>query len=279
MNIVKQTDSGQTDSGSPILSRLRRGLPCLALGLRTARNPDLVRIAAAAGYHKIWVDLEHSTMALDLAAQFCALARDLGMEAWVRIPDGDFGAIGRILDGGASGIIVPGIETAGDARHAASLCRYPPAGTRSQNAFNAGTGYRRQPNDARIARANGSTVVQVLLETPQAVANAAEIAAVPGVDVVSLGLNDLSSACGIAGQVQSQIIMDYCRAACVAARGAGKLVVIGGIAGPDHFRALSAMGAAPYLFAGIDTEMMLAICEQRIAAWNDIAQPTESTLP
>ena len=70
------------------------------------------------------IDLEHSTMPLDVAAQLCATAGDLGLTPFVRVPEQDYGAIGRLLDGGAQGIIAPRIDTADQARavagHAAS---------------------------------------------------------------------------------------------------------------------------------------------------------------
>ena len=268
------TEPKPNSTQSPTLLRLMRNEPCYSLGLRTARNLEIVRIAKAQGYHKIWVDLEHSSMPVDLAGAMCATARDLGMDAWVRIPEGDFGVIGRVLDAGASGLILPQIHSAAEARHAAGFCRYPPDGARSHNTLNAGTGFRRLAPSERIGRANRGIAVQVLLESPEAIGNAAEIAAVPGVDIISLGLNDLSAACGAFGDVRSDRIGGLCRAAIAAARSAGKLAVIGGIAGPEHFSELRALGAAPYVFAGIDTEMLVSACEDRIALWRAIAEPT-----
>ena len=95
--------------------RLRSGQPTLMLAVRSSRTADVVRIAAATGHHAVMLDLEHSTMSLDVAASLAATATDLGLFAFARVPDREYGAIGRLLDGGVSGIIAPRVETAAEA--------------------------------------------------------------------------------------------------------------------------------------------------------------------
>lgn len=255
-----------------IPDRLRAGKPCYSLGIRTARNVDFVRIAASVGYDLVWIDLEHSTISLDTTAHMCATAADLGLEAWVRIPEGDFGAIGRVLDGGALGLIVPHIVTADDARLAASFCRYPPAGGRSHNALTSTFGFRRLPGAERVEKANKRVTLQVLLETPEAVANADEIAAVDGVDIIGLGLNDLSAGMGIMGDVQSAEVTELCRQTITAAHRHGKIAIIGGVAGPEHYASLVKLGAAPFVFTAIDTDLFVEALGQRLDKWRAFAR-------
>lgn len=267
------TGAGGDMSGSSrnekrsVCDRLRDGQRCYSLGIRTARNIDFVRMAASAGYDLIWIDLEHSTISLDLAGQMCAAARDLGMEAWVRVPEGDHGAIGRMLDAGASGIIVPQIVTAEDARNAAACCRYPPRGERSHNALTSTISFRRLPVSERVGISDRDTVVQVLLETPEAIANADAIAAVDGVDIVALGLNDLSAMLGRLGQVEDEALTAYCRQVIATAHRHGKIALIGGTAGPGHFASLVALGAAPFVFAAIDTDLFVEALARRLDVW------------
>ena len=128
-----------------MLDRLRAGEPILSLGIRHARTPDIVRMASGAGYDAIWIDLEHSSMSIDCAAGIAATATDLGLAAWVRVPERDYGVIGRLLDGGATGIIAPRIETAAEARLVADACRFPPHGQRSQIALLPQSGFVRMP--------------------------------------------------------------------------------------------------------------------------------------
>lgn len=247
--------------------RLGAGEPCYTLGIRTARSVDFVRMAASSGYDAIWIDLEHSTIPLDTTAQMSATARDLGLEAWVRVPEGDFGVIGRVLDGGASGLIIPQIETAEDAKRAVSYCRYPPEGGRSHNALYSTFGFCRIDPKERAEAANRSVFLQVLLESTQAVDNVETIAAVDGVDAIGLGLNDLSANMNMLGDVQAEAITAICRRVIAAAKKHGKHAIIGGLKGPDHYRQMVDLGAAPYVFAAIDTDLFVDALDQRITRW------------
>ena len=250
-----------------MLDRLHGGETCCSLGIRTARNVDIVRMAASIGYDLVWIDLEHSTIPLDVTAQMCATARDLGIEAWVRVPEGDFGVIGRVLDGGASGIIVPHIASADNARRAVSFCRYPPEGGRSHNALTSAFGFRRIPVADKVATTNRAIVVQAPLETPEAVANAADITAVDGIDVLGLGLNEPTATMGLEGDVRSDRVMELCRHVIDAARRHGKLAVIGGLAGRDHYESVVELGAARFAFAAIDTDLLVEALQKRFDAW------------
>ena len=254
----------------PLLVRLANDRACYALGIRNARTPDIVRMAATLGYDAIWVDLEHSTLSLDAASSMCLTAADLGLAAWVRPPDGDLGTVGRLLDDGASGLIIPGVATAADARRAADACRYPPRGGRSQNALLPSMGFARVPHAERVANANGNVVVQVLIETEEGVGNADAIAAIDGVDVIGLGLNDLSANFGVLGQGRHPRISDACRHVIEAARKHGKQVIVGGLADVDHYREIVALGASRYIFAGIDTDILAEALGQRLARWQGL---------
>jgi 2-keto-3-deoxy-L-rhamnonate aldolase RhmA len=250
-----------------VVRRLAAGDPCFSFGIRNARSPDIVRIAASCGYDVLWIDLEHSTMSLDAASAMAMVARDLGVAAWTRIPEGSLGQVGQLLDGGAAGIIVPHIATATDAEAAVAACRYPPRGGRSQNALLPQFGFARLPAEERLQRANSATVVQLLIETPEGVGKIEQIACVDGVDIIALGLNDLSAAVGRPGRVRDPEILSMCRHAIAAARSYGRPLVVGGVADTDHFGELLEMGVAPLVFAGIDTEALAETLAARMTIW------------
>ncbi len=88
---------------NPFIDRLRAGQPTLMLGVRGARTTDIARVAASTGHHAVLVDLEHSTMSLEVAAAICSAAHDLGLVPFVRTPEREYGAIGRLLDGRPGG--------------------------------------------------------------------------------------------------------------------------------------------------------------------------------
>src|SRR5271170_3724379 len=118
-------------SAKALMERLAQGLPVAALGVRCSRTADIARIARCTGHQAIWIDMEHSTMPVDTAAMICAASLDLGLVPFVRRPERDYGVIGRLLDGGAMGIIAPRIETAEQAREVVAACKFPPYGHRS----------------------------------------------------------------------------------------------------------------------------------------------------
>src|SRR3546814_13355172 len=73
-------------------------------------------MATGAGYDNIWIDLEHSSLSIDTACQLAATAHDLGLAAWVRIPERESAVIGGVLGRGAPGIIAPKLDTEAETR-------------------------------------------------------------------------------------------------------------------------------------------------------------------
>ncbi|MDB5678289.1 aldolase/citrate lyase family protein [Sphingomonas bacterium] len=250
-----------------IRDRLLASEPIIQLGIRNARTGEIIRMASAAGYDVIWIDLEHASLSIDCAAALAATAMDLGMGAWVRVPEREYGVIGRLLDCGASGIIVPKVETAAAARDAADACRFPPRGQRSALAMLPHHGFARMPATELTTRANDDVLLQVLIESRLGIENIADIAAVDGVDILGIGTNDLTADYGCPGEVRNPAILDACAKVAAAARAAGKLAVIGGVADAGHWRELLDMGFAPLVFAGIDTDMLAGVINQRADEW------------
>lgn len=250
-----------------LLDRLRAGEPLLSLGIRYSRTADIARMASGAGYDLVWIDLEHSSIAVDVAAQIAASAHDLGLGAWVRVPERDHGVIGRLLDSGATGVIAPKVEDAGEARAFAAACRFPPQGQRSMIARLPQTGFVRSPAVTLIEAANDEVVVQALIESARGVANADAIAAVEGIDILAVGTNDLTADLGCPGQVRNPAVMEACAAVAAAAARHGKVAIIGGVADADHFLSLQALGFAPFIFAGIDTDVMADGLSERADSW------------
>ena len=265
--MTRYASSGLTLPIRSVIARLRAGEPVIQLGLRNARTAEIVRMASSAGYDLIWVDLEHSSMSIDCAAALAATATDLGMISWVRVPEREYGVIGRLLDCGCGGIISPKIETADQARTAVDACRFPPLGQRSAIGILPHYGYARMPAGELTARANDDVVLQVLIESEKGIANIDEIAAVEGVDIIGIGTNDLTADYGCPGNVRDARIAQACADVAAAARRHGKIAVIGGIADDTHWHELLALGFAPLIFAGIDTDVIAAALTQRAADW------------
>jgi 2-keto-3-deoxy-L-rhamnonate aldolase RhmA len=240
------------------LDRLRGTDPVLMLAVRSSRTADVIRIAKSTGHHAVMIDLEHSTMPLDVAASLCATAADLGLFPFVRVREREYGALGPLLDGGAQGVIAPRVETAAEATAVARACRFAPRGQRSQLASVPQFGLRPTPAATLNPALDDATVVQILIETPAGVARAGEIAAVAGVDMLAFGANDFTAELGVPGQYADPRVTDAVAALAAAAGQHGKPLMVGGMADPAQLRQLDSLGVCPLRLTGTDTDMLYA---------------------
>ena len=256
----------QVKGGSALLRKLRRGELATAMMIRGARTADVVRIAASTGHDSIIIDLEHSSMPLDVVAQMTAVAHDLGLTPFVRVPERDYGSIGRVLDGGACGIVAARIETAEQARDVARACRFAPRGQRSQIAQVPQRGFRPTPALELNPLLDQAIIVQILIETPLGVANAEAIAAVDGVDMLAIGGNDLSAELGAPGDVHSKPFREAVAQVASACRRHDKLCVIGGVSDLKVVADFVALGVAPMMMSGSDLELLFTAARARIEA-------------
>jgi 4-hydroxy-2-oxoheptanedioate aldolase len=184
-----------TLSGAEFKTQLKSGTPKFGLFLN-AHSPTVAEQLAHSGYDWLLVDTQHGPMDHErLSAMICAIGSG-GAKSMVRVEGfHDRGGIQQALDLGADGVLVPYINNAEEARQAVSCARYPTAGTRSvyfpQRATNkAGLlGY--------VPNANANVIVALQVETASCIENIAEIAAVPGVDILFLGQNDLCMSMGL----------------------------------------------------------------------------------
>lgn len=196
-------------------TRLKRGDVLCGTVLSLA-SLETAEILAEAGFDWLFIDLEHST--LDPAKVQAVLQAVAGRSAAIlRLPLNDEIWIKKALDTGATGIMVPQVNTADDARRAVRLSKYPPRGTRSVGVARA-HGYGAAMGDY-LSRANDETVVVIQAEHIQAVENIEAILDVEGIDAVLVGPYDLSASMGLTGQVDSppvQAAIARVRAACQA---------------------------------------------------------------
>jgi 4-hydroxy-2-oxoheptanedioate aldolase len=246
------------------VERLKQGVPVVALGVRGSRTADIARIARSSGHHAIWVDIEHSTMPIDTAALICAAALGLGLAPFARVPEREHGLIGRLLDGGVLGIIAPRVETAEEAQEIVAACRFPPLGHRSAVAALPHLDFRKMPAEEFNRTLNHATVVKILLESPRGIDNAAAIAALEGVDMVGIGTNDLTAEMGLAGQFRHPEVRRAHESAILACRRAQKPLAIGGIGDFAYAVELIRLGAAPFMFTGIDTDLLVGAARDRV---------------
>jgi 2-keto-3-deoxy-L-rhamnonate aldolase RhmA len=240
------------------LDRLRGTEPTLMLAIRSSRTADVVRIAKSTGHHAVMVDLEHSTMSLDVAAGLCATAGDLGLFPFVRVQEREYGALGRLLDCGAQGIVAPRVQTAAEAATVARACRFAPRGQRSQLATVPQFWMSPTPAATLNPALDDATIVQILIETPAGVANADEIAATDGVDMLAFGANDFTAEIGVPGQYTDPRVTEAVAALAEVGKRHGKPLMVGGIPDPALLRELDSLGVCPLRLTGTDTDLLYA---------------------
>jgi 2-keto-3-deoxy-L-rhamnonate aldolase RhmA len=247
---------------NPARERLSKGELSLGIGLRQARTVDVAMAMATAGFDWLFIDLEHGTMPLDVAVQVSVAALGAGISPLVRVPARQYSLATRVLDGGALGIVMPHVDTAEEARATVDHLKYPPAGHRSVGGPMPYFGFRATPLAEATETMNREGLVVVMVETPQAIANADAIAAVPGVDVLLIGTNDLCMELGIAGQLGHAKVAEAYERVIAACRKHGKWPGMGGVYAEDLMAKYIAMGMRMIL-SGNDLGMMMAGATQR----------------
>src|SRR6201998_2644515 len=209
--------------------RMAAGEVALGFGVHHLRSAAAPTLAAATGHPWLFIDNEHGAFSPHEVAELCIASLPTGVTPIVRACANAIDEATRTLDNGALGIVMPHVDTAKEARRIAEAFHYPPRGTRSWGGPPAMYGYR-PPAMAEAQKAiNAEILTVVMIESPEAVKNAADIAAVDGVDVLLLGTSDLSSELGVAGQMgHPKIIAAYAELGS-ACRKHGKVLGMGGV--------------------------------------------------
>ncbi len=244
--------------------RLLAGELALGVGLRQARTADIGKIMKTCGYDWLFIDMEHNSMSVDTAAQISVAAQDAGIAPIVRVPGFQHFHATRVLDGGAQGVVVPHVDTPEIAAEMVRNCKYPPEGRRSVTGRLPQVDFQAVPPDETTAAVNDSTLVVVMVETPAAVENVEAIAAVPGVDSILIGTNDLCAEMGIPGAVGEPRIQETVERVVAACRAHGKHPGLGGVYDPPLMERYVAMGMR-LILCGSDLTFLMAAAGERSA--------------
>lgn len=179
--------------------KLSNDLTVSCMSIKLIRSPDVARLACAAGFDAMYIDLEHGNFDLALTSQICLTAYDIGLTALVRT---GISTISAVLDAGAMGIIVPHVDNADAARACVASARFPPEGARGSVNRLPQLGFRHMPAKALHRMANAATFIAVMVESTAALSHVDEIASVAGIDMLFVGANDLSADLGVAGDYE-----------------------------------------------------------------------------
>jgi 2-keto-3-deoxy-L-rhamnonate aldolase RhmA len=186
---------------SKVLHKVRAGQGVRICGLGHYL-PFFVRYAAESGYDAVWLDLEHRAMDQREIQALLALCRASDIDCMVRAPTLERTRLYRYLEDGAAGLMMPLVSDASLARQIVEAVKYPPLGNRGLDGAGLDGDFGLDvwhEGSTYIDDANRETFVVLQIETPEALANVDEIAAVDGVDGLFVGPADLGLRLGLEG--------------------------------------------------------------------------------
>ncbi len=248
--------------------KLAVGELSLGMGVRIARGVEIAKVAKVCGYDWLFIDMEHSPLSLETVADITLAGLDAGCTPIVRASSHLHHHASRPLDAGAQGIVVPHVNTADEARKVVDQCLYPPVGHRSLAGGAAILEYDNLPMAEATRLINDTLLVVVMLESPEAVANADEIAAVAGVDVLLIGTNDLCAEMGIPGQYDHADVVAAYDTTVAACRNNGKWAGMGGVY--DDLAAKYIRMGVRMVLGGSDLSYLMAGARGRAGALHGI---------
>lgn len=168
--------------------------------------PEIVEILGYCGYDFVIIDNEHSSMTTSETVDLIRMCDMTGMAALVRVPDISETEIKKALDMGPSGLVVPNVNNPEDARRVLELARYAPLGKRGACPYVRANQYGSGPEDQYYAAANDDIAIYLNLESVEALEHLEEIIAMDGVDMVGIGIVDISVKIGAFGQMNHPIL-------------------------------------------------------------------------
>jgi 4-hydroxy-2-oxoheptanedioate aldolase len=183
-------------------------------------SPVAAEVCAAAGVDWVLLDLEHGAGGEEQVRDVVPAAGSYGVPTVVRVESAARIRMGRVLDAGAAGIMLPRMNTVEEVAEAVLHLRYPPAGDRGVATYNRACRFGLDPG--ALDRANAEVLGVVQIESATAVGNAEAIAALDGVDVLFVGPRDLSHDLGVPGDLTAPAFTEALERVLAAGRKHGK---------------------------------------------------------
>lgn len=226
----------------------------------TLGHPSIAEIMASAGFDWLVLDAEHSAIELSDIQMLIQTMDAHDCPAIVRVTSNDANQIKRVMDAGATGVMVPLVNTAADAEAAVRHTYYPPRGTRGVGLARA-QGYGASFK-SYVDWLSNHAVVVVMIEHRDAVDNIDEILTVAGVDAFIIGPYDLSASMGLPGEITHPAVQEAIARACRAGLAHGKP---GGVhvVEPDPEELYRQIDSGyRFLGYGLDIRMLDSVCRR-----------------
>ncbi len=248
-------------NGGRLRARVTAGELAVGTFIGTASSVS-AEVCAAAGFDYLLLDLEHGAGGEEQIRATIPTAASYGVPTVVRVESDARIRIGRVLDAGAAGIMLPRLDTVDDVRAAIRHLQYSPRGDRGVATYNRACRFGLDPD--ALFRADDEILGIVQIESARAVANAADIAAIDGVDVLFVGPRDLSHDLGVPGETDApnyrEALDQVRRAAQHHGKAAGLLVPDGAGAAGKHAEGWT------FLVIGSDSTLLATAATTQLTA-------------
>ncbi|KAJ5506181.1 Pyruvate/Phosphoenolpyruvate kinase [Penicillium expansum] len=257
---------------NPFRTRILNGQVTPIVTIKYALGNEIAMMAKMAGFHGIFIDMEHSAFSLREVSQLILACNYVGVSPVVRSPSKSHWHISRILDAGAAAVVVPHIESVQEVSDIVHHAKYAPLGARgctnNQPAFK----FQHVPAIKQNEALNSQTMLIPMIETPGAVDLAEEILAIDGVDGILIGSNDLTTDLGIPGQYDDPLYLDSVIKIISAGKKYGKPIGVGGISGRlDLLERWFSLGAT-WSLGGQDGAILQKAFKQIVQNYEEINQ-------
>jgi 2-keto-3-deoxy-L-rhamnonate aldolase RhmA len=259
---IKKGEQAMQQPVNTAKQRLAQGEIAIGMGIRGVRGVEIARVMKTAGFDWLFIDLEHGATSTETAYGICVAALDAGIAPFVRVPQGELAMGTRCLDAGALGIVIPHVDTVEQARAMVDAFKFRPLGHRSIGGAYPQFGFATKPASEVVAGLIEATMVVGMIETPQAVERAEQIAAVPGLDVLLMGTNDLCLEMGIPGKIDDERISQAIDTVVAACKKHKKTAALGGVYARDLMKRYLSRGFGMVL-AGNDISLLLNAAQEQ----------------
>ncbi len=231
-----------------------------------SRDPTIadMEIIAQAGYHVVWLDMEHTSLSAERATELCRFITHLGMVPLVRIVELARSHVQVLLDGGFQIMLLPGVAKAGQAAEFVRLGKFPPLGQRGISSCSPAIGYSIGADQrGKVEALDGATHLMVQIESDEGLENIESICAVEGIDLVTVGPLDWKFDSQAFGpQADAEMARKVERVFSVASA-AGKVTSM--VARDEQQAARYALMGVRILFAGVDIALKARAYGEAIA--------------
>jgi 4-hydroxy-2-oxoheptanedioate aldolase len=203
--------------------RLAQGEILVGTMIRMIRDPGIVEICKTAGYDFIFIDMEHGTRSIETICDMLGRAYSCGLPTIVRTPKRQGFIMSWVADAGATGVMQPCTNNPEDTQYLVDAIKYPPVGQRGFGTMQPCTGYIGTNAHEVMPAINEKIIAVAQIETVEAIDRLDEIAAVPGIDALVVGPNDLSISMGISGQTSDKRVIEATEKIITTAKKHGKI--------------------------------------------------------